>query len=103
MSTMMKNTTGVIDAFKSIPPAAKRQKNYSTAIGVGIMAFGWFAKSQWPDLPTMVAFGTTAFGAVMVSGEYFRLPWKLFVAAIRDLVNAVKGQKSTEPEESNDV
>lgn len=102
MSDAMKHTGAVIDAFKSIPPDAKKKKNYSSAIGVGIMAFGWFAKNQWPDLPTMVAFGTTAFGAVMFSGEYFRLPWRLFVAAIRDLVNAVKGQKAEPPEESNE-
>ncbi len=39
MSDAMKHTGAVIDAFKSIPPDAKKKKNYSSAIGVGIMAY----------------------------------------------------------------
>lgn len=103
MSDATKNTTGVIDAFKAIPRERHKEKTRSTLIGIAIALFGWVAKSQWPELPTMVAYGTTAFGFVMVSGDYFRLPLKLFVAAIRDIVNALKGRRTAEPpDESNE-
>lgn len=80
--------------FAAMPSEKLGDKIVRTVIGAVICAFGWLAKSQWPNLPDLVAYGTAVFGGVVIAGEVISYPFKLFVAMLRDVLDAVRGKNS---------
>lgn len=59
------------------------------ALGLA-MGMGWIFASA----PVLVSFSTVIFGAIMVSGQLTTHPARLFVALVRDLLDAIRHRES---------
>jgi hypothetical protein len=77
--------------LKAIPPKKRESKIRKTVWGVGLAILAGVIAKYRPDWPWQVPVVTGAFGMLLASGEILMHPFKLIVAGIRDVVNALKG------------
>jgi hypothetical protein len=88
----MNHTEKVRDSLARVPSEKRSSMVWRTGWGIAIILFGFAGKNTFPAIPDLVWFGTVAFGAVMMSGQLFTHPFRMFVAMVRDLFAAIRGK-----------
>ncbi len=92
------HTAAVVAKLGEVPAKKLSTMVARTIWGLGFIAFGLAMGLGWifKDVPVLVAFGTVIFGAVMASGQLTAHPFRLFLAFVRDLLNAWRGKNGNE-------
>jgi hypothetical protein len=80
--------------LQAIPEKKRESKVTRTLLGMGMVAVAGVIAKYKPDWPWQVPVFSGALGLLAASGEILLHPFKLLVAGILDIVDALKGSKS---------
>ena len=80
--------------LNAIPPKKRESKIAKTIYGVALVGLAGLIAWKRPDWPWQIPIISLSFGLLLSSGEILLHPFKLIVAGIRDVVDALKGSKS---------
>jgi len=89
----MKNLTAQTQKIQAIPSDKHDRKLWQTAGGVGIAGIGFALPLMVPAFPVWFAMIVVGFGFFVMSKELLTKYAGFIPAAIRDVINAVRGKE----------